>query len=640
MITFLTYLTIGTVVGCIYAVTATGLVVTYTTSGIFNFAHGAIGMVAAFSYWQLTVAWHWPKLIALLFVVLVGAPLFGAVVERLLMRRLEGASLEVQLVVTVGLLVFLLGVANIFWNPTKATRTVSRLFAGHKLKLFAVYVDYHELTVVAVAILIAVTLRIFFTRTRTGVAMRAVVDNPGLAAMTGARPYRIAQLSWALGSALAALGGVLLAPLQTLDIILLTLLIVNAFTAAVFGRLRNLPLTVAGALILGLSVTLAVGYLPVGGFLSKIQTAIPMVLLFIALIVMRHERLRSGRASGLQIPRVPSLRQSVIGASAFVLALVLVSGHLSVLNQGRAARGLVFGIILVSLVLLTGYGGQVSLAQMTFVGVGAYAMGHVGHGGNLLGVLAAVLLAASFGAAIALPTLRLRGLYLALATLAFAQAMDYIFFDQFFGSYGAGLRVARVRIPGIPTTSDRAYFVLVGVVFALAAVGVLAIRRGRYGRMLAALNDSPQACATLGVNISYTKLAVFAASAGLAGLAGALYGGQQHLVTPDDFVLLTSLVILLLLLIGGRNTVTGALLGATFFAVLFPIAQEHFPTLSNIQFVLTGFGAITVGQNPNGIGGQLADAGNRLRGWIVTRRSTSDLPPTVTEGERLAGAAS
>jgi branched-chain amino acid transport system permease protein len=262
-------------------------------------------------------------------------------------------------------------------------------------------------------------------------------------------------------------------------------------------------------------------------------------------------------------------------------------------------------------------------------------MGHFGHGGNLVGILAAVVLSAAFGAAIALPTLRLRGLYLALATLAFAQAMDYIFFDQVFSAYGAGLQVARIRLPGIPTTSDRAYLIVLAVVFVLAAIGVLAVRRGRYGRKLAALNDSPQACATLGVNISYTKLAVFSASAGLAGLAGALYGGQQHLVTPDDFVLLTSLVILLLLLIGGRNTVTGALLGALFFSVAFPVAQEHLPSLSNIQFLLTGLGAITVGQNPNGIGGQLAEAAARLR----ARRAPLRRPLTITDEDGLAGVA-
>ena len=636
MTTFLTYTVLGVVVGCIYAMSASGLVVTYTTSGIFNFAHGAIGMIAAFTYWQLTVGWGWPSIPALLFILFVLAPLFGAVIERVLVRQLEGASLEVNLVVTVGLLVFLIGLASIIWNPSKAARHLPRFFAFHRVKVFAVYIDYHSIIVVLTALAVAVALRLFFSRTRTGIAMRAVVDNRDLAAMAGARPFRVAQLSWALGAALAALAGILLAPLQTLDINLLTLLIVNAFAAAMVGRLRSLPQTVIGAMILGLSVTYAVGYLPSGGFLSRIQNAIPMALLFVVLIVLRQERLRTSIASGLRIPRLPSLRRSVISAVAFVVVAVLASGALSPVDMGTAGRGLVFGLILLSLVLLTGYGGQISLCQMTFVGIGAYAMGHFGHGGSLLGIGAAVLMAAAFGVGVAVFAVRLRGLYLALATLAFAQAMDYVFFGQVFGSYGGGLHVDRVHVPGLPTNSDRAFFILLAVVFAASAVGILAVRRSRYGRKLAALNDSPAACATLGVNITYTKLAVFAASAGIAGLGGALFGGLQHLTVPDDFILFRSLILLLLLLIGGRNTVVGAFLGAMTFA-LFPILQEHFPSLANLQSLLVGFGAITIGQEPNGMGGRIAAAAEKLRAMSDARRARPRLTPAQTEGDGLVG---
>jgi branched-chain amino acid transport system permease protein len=608
---FLTYTILGLVVGCIYAVSATGLVVTYTTSGIFNFAHGAMGMVAAFCYWQLTIHWHFPALLALVLIVAVGAPVFGALVERVLIRRLEGAAVDVNIMVTVGLMVLLIGVANLAWNPAKTTRTLPELFVGHKIKIFLVYITYHELIVVAVALGVAAGLRLFFARTRTGIAMRAVVDSRDLAEMAGARPARIAQLSWALGASLAALAGVLLAPLQQLNILLLTLVIVNAFSAAMVGRLRSLVGTAAGGLLLGLSVTYAVGYLPIGGFLSKIQTAIPMVVLFVTLIVLRRERLRTGTASVLRMPRVPSLRASLGWAASLVVAAVVVSGVLSGVNLATAGRCLVLGIIALSLVLLTGYGGQVSLCQMTFVGAGAYAMGRLGGGGSPLGVLAAVGLAGAFGVAVAMFAVRLRGLYLALATLAFAQAMDTIFFNQIFGS-GGGITVRRVHLPGTPTTSDRAYVVLLAVVFAASAVGVLTVRRGRFGRRLAALNDSPAACATLGINISYTKLAIFGAAAAMAGLGGALYGGLQHVVTPDDFQLLLSLTLLLILLVGGRNTVTGAFLAGLILA-LFPVLQQHVRSVANIAYLLTGLAAVSIGQNPDGIGGQLAAAGERLR---------------------------
>ena len=631
---FLTYTIIGLVTGCIYALTASGLVVTYMTTGILNFGHGAISMVAAFAYWQLTVAWHVPVLIALVVVILIGAPVFGALLERLLMRPLEGQPVELQVVVTIGLLIFLLGAANLAWSPAaSATRTLPRFFTGHSLKLSSVFVDYHSIVVVLVAVAVAVGLRFFFSVSRTGVAMRAVVDNPGLAAMTGARPHRIAQLSWAMGAGLAALGGVLLAPLQgALNIDLLTLTVILAIVPAVIGRLRSLPLTVAGGLVIGLAVTYAVGYLPPGSFIAKAQTAIPMVILFVALILLRQERLRSGRVVGMSIPKAPSLSRSLVAAGLFVLGAAVLAQVLSGVNLGTATRGVVLGIAFLSLVLLTGYAGQVSLCQMSFVGVGAYGMAHFGHHGSPVGLLAAVLVPAGLGAVVAIFAVRLRGLYLALSTLAFAYAMDYIFFDQHFGPYGSGLSVDRLRLPGLPTSSDRGFFILGAVIFAAAGVGLLSLRRGRYGRRLAALNDSPQACATLGVNIAYTKLAVFTASAALAGLAGALYGGQQHLVTSADFQTFDSLVLLLLVLLGGKNLVSGALVTAVLYA-LFPIIQQHVPSLSNIQYLLVGLGALTLGRNPDGLGGQLA----RLRA-VLDRSDRVGSGPSVlsTGGDGLA----
>lgn len=637
MSSFLTYTILGLVTGCIYALSATGLVVTYNTSGIFNFAHGAIGMIAAFSYWQLTQHWHWPAVPALAVILLVGAPLFGGLVERLLVRPLEGAPLELNLTVTVGLLVFLLGLANWAWNPAKTTRVLPPFFAGHRVKIFLVYITAHELVVVVVAVAIAVGLRTFFSRTRTGIAMRAVVDNRDLAEMAGARPVWIGQLSWALGAGLAALAGVLLAPIQQLNIALLTLVIVNAFAAAMVGRLKSLVGTAVGGLILGLSVTYAVGYLPIGGFLSKIEGAIPMVVLFIVLIALRQERLRTSRQSTLRARPVAGLRSSIGWAAVLVAAAALIAPHLSTINVQRAGEAMALGVVLLSMVLLTGYGGQVSLCQMSFVGAGAYAMGHrFGHHGSPLGVLAAVLFAALFGLIVAVPTVRLRGLYLALATLAFASAMDTIFFTQAFGAVGGGLDVPRVALPGIPTGSDRAFFVLTAVVFGVCAVGVLAIRRGRYGRRLAALNDSPAACATLGVNIAYTKLAVFVLGAAMAGLGGALYGGVQHIVTPDDFQLFTSLSILLVLLVGGRNTIIGALLGALFLTVASPIVQQHFMSFPNLQYLLTGLGAITLGRRPDGVGGDIAAAGDRLR-ELAGRRRLPSFPNPVGEEARFAG---
>jgi branched-chain amino acid transport system permease protein len=617
--TFLALTLTGLVVGCIYALTACGLVVTYTTSGVFNFAHGAIGMVAAFSYWQLSVEWEIPKLLSLALVLLVLAPAFGAVIERVLVRPLYGAPIGVTLVVTLGLLISLIGVANLLWDP-QTTRVLPKFFPGRTITIATLVVSYNELLVIAAAVAVALALRTFFARTRLGVAMRAVVDDPDLAALAGTNPQRVAQLSWALGSALAALAGVLLAPLVTLNVVDLTLLVINGYAAAMVGRLRNLPATVVGALALGVGDALMIGYAP-GTVINYVKPALPMLLLFGAVLFFKQERLRSGSVAGLRMPRTASLRQSVGTGVLFVLVAYLVSGQLSEANLAIGGQGLVLAFIMLSLVLLSGYGGQVSLCQLTFVGLGAFAMGRIG---GTVGLATAVALPAAAGALIALSVVRLRGLYLALATLAFAQAMDKVFFLHALGS-GGSLEVERPGLPFVDVGSDRSYFVVLAVVFVLGAIGVLALRRRAFGRRLVALNDSPAACATMGVSTTVTKVIVFTASAALAGLGGAFFGGLHGSVSNNDFLLLNSCVLLLLATIGGLYTVTGAFLAAMFYA-LFPVLQEHIPALTQVQFLFTGLGALSLGRNRYGMGGQIAEAGERLRGLrpaLPTRREVA-----------------
>jgi branched-chain amino acid transport system permease protein len=648
---FLAFLVTGLVLGCIYALTASGLVVTYMTSGIFNFAHGAIGMIAAFGYWQLSVEWGLPVPVSLFLVLFVLAPLLGAAIERVLIRPIQGASADLSIVITLGLLLFLIGVANAVWKPTQA-RILRPFFDGHQVQVGALSVTYNQIVVVVVALAVAGGLRLLFSRTRIGIAMRGVVDDPDLAAMAGCSPARVQMLSWSLGASLASLAGILLAPLVNLDILTLTLLVINGYAAALVGRLKSLPMTALGALALGLLVNAAKIYgpdaskiwQPLGEVIRDYQGVIPMVFLFLVLVFLPPARLRTSAAMTVRTPTVPGLKQSLAVGTALVVAMVVLSTQLSA--SGFATGGKVFAlaITLLSLVLLTGYSGQISLCQFAFVGLGGYAMGTWG-GGSLLGLVAAVALAAAAGAAVALPTLKLRGLYLALATFAFAVAMDKAFFDKQFGN-GGSLDVPRVRIPGIPTQSDQAFFLLLVVTFVVCAVGVLAIRRGRFGRQLTALNDSPAACATLGLNINYTKLAVFAASAGLAGLSGALFGGLRGSIGPNDVVALASLLLLLTLRIGGVNTVTGALFGALTVA-MFPLLQDRVPQLPALAYLLTGLAAVSIGRDPNGVGGQVSQLGERLRAAYALRGRSQ--PPlgssrapqvedqTELEEARLAG---
>jgi branched-chain amino acid transport system permease protein len=269
-------------------------------------------------------------------------------------------------------------------------------------------------------------------------------------------------------------------------------------------------------------------------------------------------------------------------------------------------------------------------------------MGHVASGSSWLGVLAAIGLSAAVGALVALPTLRLRGLYLALATFAFAAIMDSAFFLESLGT-GGSLHIGRPKIPGLPTQSDRAFFMVCCVAFVVCAIAVLAVRRSAFGRKLVAANDSPAACATLGVNVNSTKLIAFTVSAGLAGLAGVLYGGSPGSVQSDNFVFLVSLTVLLLARVGGINTATGALLGAATLTV-FAIAAPHSNLLAQLQYILTGLAAVSVGRDPNGIAGRITSVLEAFRTTRPTPTATSTEVGTpaaafiAEEGEGLVSA--
>jgi branched-chain amino acid transport system permease protein len=301
---------------------------------------------------------------------------------------------------------------------------------------------------------------------------------------------------------------------------------------------------------------------------------------------------------------------------------------------------MVIGIVMLSLVLLSGYAGQISLMQMTFVGIGAVTAGRMVGGGSILSVLLAGLVAAAFGAVVALPALRLQALYLALTTLAVARFGDWAFEQSWgFGGGGGSLTVPRLRIPGISFRSEQSQLILVTAAFCAFAILVLAIRRGPYGRRLAALRDSPVAASMLGMNLVATKTAVFALSAGIAGVAGALYGGLRVQVSAFDFVFLQSLFVFLVATFGGITTVVGALFGGVFLALV-PELQKHVP-IENIQFLLIGLGAITLAKNPHGFGGNISEAGAAIRKAIAARRggrgTAAGEPPPTAGSQPAAG---
>src|SRR6266545_3921415 len=507
------FLVSGVTLGSIYAIAASGLVVTYTTSGVFNFAQGAIGMLMAFIYWQLKVDWGVQTFIALVIVVLVVAPIFGAVIERVLMRRVADLSLVAQLVVTIGVMLALIGFVNLFWDPNES-RVIGTFFGTDGKTIGDTFVPYYRMITIAAGVLIAIGIRLVLFRTRLGVAMRAVVDNRGLAALNGARPGCVSIFSWSLSSSMGALAGIFLAAeTTTLSAQQLTLFIVSTFAAAIIGRLRSLPMTMVGGLIIGLALS--------------------------------------------------------FNANFMTLAVLTMFAMLS-------------------LVPLTGWSGQISLAQITFVGVGAWA------------------------------------------NLEFAKESTTSIFGV--GLYHAGspwgLLVAA----------------LVAVPFAVFGLGVVGLRRSAFGRRLVAMKDSPAACATLGVNLLAMKVAVFAVSAAIAGFAGALLSIHLGSAGIQDFEMLQGLPFLLLLVVGGVALVSGAVFGGTLLQVIMllsdkftwivPVIEKDIFTIQ--QNIGPGLLGIGIGRQPEGVIPQVGhDVRERKRTKEAKRRAKQRGGPSA---ERPAAA--
>lgn len=610
----------GLATAAILAVAASGLVLTYTTTGIFNFAHGAVGMLGAFAYWQLRFGWGWSAPLALIVVLGVLAPLLGVVIERVVMRGLYDAPETSRVVVSIGLLAALLGLGLWVWPPD-VSRPLARFWGNESVSVLGVNVTWHDVVAFATAIGLAVGLRLLLYRSRPGLAMRAAVDDRSLSMLNGARPHRSAMLAWAIGCTSAAVAGILVAPTVGLSHVNLTLMIVNAYAAAMIGRLRSLPMTFVGAILVGLLDAYALAYLPTDGILlAQFRFAIPVILLFVVLLALPQGRLRghSSRATREVIPR-PPWAGSLATAAAFVAAGVVAAQIASGPDAVSVQKIVAVAIIGLSLVPLVGFAGQLSLCQMSFAGIGAVLMAHHGQGGDPTGLVIAALVTGAIGALVALPTVRMAGIYLALATAAFAMLLDQWIFglrDFTVGPldisiFGTGsVAVDRVDVPGVNTEQDMLVFL--SVVFALMYLLVVGIRRSTFGQRLLALKDSPAASATLGINTTLVKLAVFTLSAAMAGFGGALYGGTLGAVGPQNFAFVQSLPLLLLGVVGGIGTAAGALVAGVLIGGL-PLLIDVAPWFENINRVLPGTMGIALGRNPNGIAHRLREGFAPLR---------------------------
>ena len=617
---FVAFGIVGLSTAAIYAIIGSGLVLTYATTGVFNFAHGAAGMLAAFAYWQLTVGWGWPVPVALAVVLVVLAPALGLVVEAVV-RPVQRLGEAERLVITVALLSGFIALAQWIWDPN-APRPLTTLLADKPpVHLGPAVVTWHQAITMAFAVAVAIGLRVLLFRTRRGAEMRATVDDRALAGLTGADPVRANRLAWILGTQLAAVGGILIAPTVALDATQLSLLIVSAYTAAIFGRLRSIPLTFLGAVVIGCLESYLAGYLPQNPYLPGLRLAAPALLLLVALLVFPHRQLR-GKARRLAVVPVPTVRGTAVFAAATVLFGVVLATVLGPADLATYGPVFSLGVVALSFVPLAGYAGQVSLCQLSMAGIGAVVWAHLGSGGQPWALGAAIAVPAVAGALIALPALRLSGVYLALGTAAFAVILDrWIFTMPSFELLGVhvalfdqgSVAVNPPRLFGFALDTGARLVVFAAACLALASFGVALLRRGRLGRRLIALRDSEAAYATLGGNVLVAKVLVFGISAGIAGLGGALYGMQQQTVTAEQFSFVAGLPIFLVAVVGGLGLVgTGLFAGAAFVGPVDALVHAA-PWTQNAVALLPGLAGLALGRG-DGVVGELR------RGWSPVAR--------------------
>jgi branched-chain amino acid transport system permease protein len=617
----ITFLVVGISLGGIYAILAGGLVVTYATTGIFNFAHAAIGCFLAFTYWQFSVKWGWPTLVSLVATLGIVAPLIGIGLDRLIMKRLKDASLVVQLMVTVGLMLSFMGITLTIWKPTKA-RSLPQFFRDTSgVKIGDVTATWHRIITVAVAIGIALLLRWLLYRTRLGISMRAVVDSRSLAGLTGAKPSIVSGTSWALGCMTAGLAGILIAPETGLVVENLALLIVVAAAAAAIAQLKSLPWAIAGGLIIGLAKAFTGVFLSFDQNWSYAPEAIPAVILFIALLFLPQARLETGKVRlTKRTERLTKPWEALLGSAVVFLIVTFWAkgwipwfganfGERSDVWLGRGAGFMVLGVITLSLVPLIGWAGQVSFANFAIAGIGAVLFSHFGgQNGDPKGILIVMAVCAIVGVVVALPALRLKGLYLALATMAFAEFTDKVIVrhPNMISPTASGTLFEPLKLFGFRISTDagerQAFVIFLAAVFCLFMLLFMLMRRGRFARRWIALSDSPAASATIGVNLTVEKVLVFALSGAVAGFAGCMLGLSSGALRVDSFPLFAGLPLVLLLAVQGVRYPIAAFMAVVGLAS-FPALKELMgdPSwMSAIELIGPGIAAITMAFRPEG----------------------------------------
>jgi sulfate-transporting ATPase len=576
MTSFLQFLVIGLGVGATYALFAQGAVLIYRGSGLVNFAQGAIGSFAAYvAFVDLKQNRAWSTLPAVIVAMLAAAAvclLFQAVV----LRALRNAAGLVRVIATIALLGLIQAVLTKRYGAEN--QPVNSYLPHNIYRWGGVFVQEERIIIVAITLVVTFGLWAWTRYTRVGMAISASAENERAVQTMGWSPDRLSALTWVLGGMLAAVAAVLAAPGTGLSATTFTIVVtVAGLGAALLGGFESFPLTLLGGLIIGVGEAMSTRY---GGDITKwlhqdvIQglDRFPAFLVIIIVVVIRGRGLPLRSHVAERLPKLGtgqiSMRAVLLSAAAL---FVLLFG---VMNDAWAEAtyvSLAGGVMILSIVVLTGYAGQISLAQWALAGIGALIAGRFVHAGLgvELSILLGILLTIPVGLLFAIPALRTRGVNLAVVTLALGFIVSDVVFSnaQWLGNVlDGGTRIGYIKLFGMHVDAfnhPHAWAAVCLVAFVLLALLVANLRRSRTGRRLIAVRTNERAAASLGISVFGVKLYAFAVSAALAAVAGILIGFTGQIITYDErFNVFASITSLGNAVIGGLGFVLGAVYGA------------------------------------------------------------------------------
>jgi ABC-type branched-subunit amino acid transport system permease subunit len=534
-------------------------------------------------------------------------------------------------VATLGVLLAITGAAAAHYSA--ATLHLGGYLPQSTFKVVGVYVSWAQVIVVVSGIVVSAAMTLLLGRTRLGAAMRGVVDDPDLLEITGFDAAAVRRIAWMLGGGVAVLSGVLIAPTVGLNPQLLTYLVVQAFGAAAIGRFKNLPLTFVGGWVIGIVGAFGQKYANHYPALLGLPNAVPFMVLFVVLLASRRGTLpQATRARRFVADRFSPLPARWVAALAFALAALLVATPRIAgpkLPVFISAAG--FAIVFLSLGLLVKAAGQVSLCHGALVAVGAASFSRFAVSYGLpwpLAVLCAGLIAVPVGAVVAIPAVRLSGIYLALATFAFGLLMENLFYRTFllFGHQGA-LPATRPALGGIHLGTDTGYFYVAVCLAAVVALLMSRLQRARLGRVLGGLADSPLALDTFGANVTATLFVLFCISAFFAGVGGAVLASGTRAAGQADYGSFNSLLWIAVIAISGRRLISSSVIAALLLAVVPAYLPDKWIPYQPVVFGLVAVGVALAAANRY-------DLAARVKAALVGSERVGASSPVVVRGQR------